>query len=105
MFKKIAHLLAAAVLAASTLTGCDKTTAPLAPVSKINKANYDQIHVGMTKAQAEALLGPPTTVETKDVLIFKRTTYRYQEGSVFVNLSFKNDELDSKDTNLGTSKP
>ena len=105
MIKKTAHLLIAALLAVVTLTACDKTASPLVPVSKINKVNYDQVHTGMTKSQVEALLGPPTTVETKDVLIYKKTTYRYQEGSVFVNISFKNDELDSKDTNLGTAKP
>lgn len=105
MIKKTAHLLIAALLAMVTLTGCDKTASPLVPVSKINKVNYDQVRTGMTKSQVEALLGPPTTIETKDVLIYKKTTYRYQEGSVFVNISFKNDELDSKDTNLGTGKP
>ena len=103
MFKKIITLAAAALLAAISFTGCDKTIAP--PATKLNKANYDQVHTGMTKSQVEALLGSPTSVETKDVLIYKRTTYRYQAGNVFVNLSFKNDELDNKDTNLGTAKP
>jgi len=31
-----------------------------------------------------------------------RTTWRYIEGDKYINLTFKNDELDSKDTNLGT---
>ncbi|MBV9128297.1 MAG: outer membrane protein assembly factor BamE [Verrucomicrobia bacterium] len=101
----ILRLLLAALLSGGVLTGCNKTVAPAAAVSKINKSNYDQIRTGMTKSQVEAILGPPTSVETKDLVIYKRTTYHYQEGSVFVNISFKNDELDSKDSNLGTVTP
>ena len=49
--------------------------------SKLTLANYDQVTTGMTKAQVERIMGAPTSMETKDVLIFKRTTYRYEEGS------------------------
>jgi hypothetical protein len=68
--------------------------------SKLTQSNYDQITSGMTKAQVERILGPPTTVETKDMMIFKKTTYRYEDGKKFAVLIFKNDELDSKDGNL-----
>jgi hypothetical protein len=54
----------------------------------------------MTKAQVERIMGPPTTTETKDMLIFKKTSYRYEEGSKFALFTFKNDELDSKNSNL-----
>jgi hypothetical protein len=54
----------------------------------------------MTKAQVERIMGPPTTTETKDMLIFKKTSYRYEEGSKFALFTFKNDELDSKESNL-----
>jgi outer membrane protein assembly factor BamE (lipoprotein component of BamABCDE complex) len=40
--------------------------------SKLTPSNYDQITTGMTKAQVERILGPPTTVETKDMMIFKK---------------------------------
>jgi len=40
--------------------------------SKLTLSNYDQITPGMTKAQVERILGPPTTVETKDMMIFKK---------------------------------
>ena len=69
--------------------------------SKLTTANYDQITMGMSKGQVERILGPPTAAETKDMLIFKKTTYRYEDGKNFAILTFKNDELDSKDTNLG----
>jgi outer membrane protein assembly factor BamE (lipoprotein component of BamABCDE complex) len=68
--------------------------------SRLTLSNYDQITPGMTKAQVERILGPPTTVETKDMMIFKKTTYRYEDGKKFAMLTFKNDELDNKEGNL-----
>jgi outer membrane protein assembly factor BamE (lipoprotein component of BamABCDE complex) len=88
-------LLAACVIA---FTACDRN--PLTG-SKLTPANYDQISIGMSKAQVEKILGPPTTVESKDMLIFKKTTYRYEDGKKFALITFKNDEVDSKDSNLG----
>ena len=55
----------------------------------------------MSKTQVETILGKPTSAETKDMLIFKKTTYRYEDGKKFAMVTFKNDEVDSKDTNLG----
>jgi len=68
--------------------------------SKLTHNNYDQIANGMTKAQVERILGPPTTAETKDMMIFKKTTYRYEDGKKFALFTFKNDELESKEGNL-----
>ena len=68
--------------------------------SKLTLSNYDQMTTGMTKAQVERILGPPTTVETKDMMIFKKTTYRYEDGKKFAMFTFKHDELDSKEGNL-----
>ncbi len=81
-----------------SLTSCDRS-----PVtgSKLTPANYDLVTVGMSKPQVEKILGPPATVETKDMLIFKKTTYRYEDGKKFAMITFKNDEVDGKDSNLG----
>ena len=68
--------------------------------SRLTAANYDQISVGMSKAQVEKILGPPTTIETKEMIIFKKTTYRYEDGKKFAMITFKNDEVDGKDSNL-----
>ena len=70
--------------------------------SKLTLANYNEVTDGMTKAQVERIMGPPTTTETKDMLVFKKTTYRYEEGPKFALFTFKNDELDSKEGNLAT---
>lgn len=75
--------------------GCDRLSG-----SKLTKANYDQVSIGMSKSQVETILGKPTSAETKDMLIFKKTTYRYEDGQKFAMVSFKNDEVDEKDTNL-----
>ena len=86
------------VLALGLLGACNRN--PLSG-SKVTSANYDQVTLGMSKAQVETILGQPTSTETKDMLIFKKTTYRYEDGKKFAMVTFKNDEVDSKDTNLG----
>ena len=70
--------------------------------SKLTLDNYNQITTGMSKAQVEKILGPPMSMETKDMLIFKKTIWRYEDGQKFAQITFKNDEVDSKDANLGT---
>ena len=90
---------AIAVLALS-FAGCDH----LSLGSKLTLANYNKITPGMSKTQVEEILGKPTRVETKDMIIFKKTTYRYENGKDFAMVTFKNDEMDSKDTNM-TSSP
>ena len=80
-----------------SLGGCGRSLSG----SKLTSANYDQITLGMSKAQVEKILGSPTSAETKDMVIFKKTTYRYEDGKKFAIITFKNDEVDSKDTNLG----
>ncbi len=71
------------------------------PFSKINRANYDQIREKSSKEEVRAILGPPTATSTEDKIIYKRTTWRYIQADKYITLTFKNDELDSKDTNLG----
>ena len=96
-FQLVALLCATFLLGA--IAGCDRN--PLSG-SKLTLDNYNQITTGMSKAQVERILGPPTSMETKDMVIFKKTTYRYEDGTKFAIITFKNDEMDSKDTNLGT---
>jgi outer membrane protein assembly factor BamE (lipoprotein component of BamABCDE complex) len=97
MIKHLLRLCIVLSLAGSLLTACNNIAD-----SKLNRANYDKIHEGMSKEQVQAILGPPTSTSTEDKIIYKRTTWRYTKGDKYINITFKNDELDSKDTNLGT---
>ena len=87
------------ILSTLSFAGCNNS---VRPISKINRANYDQVHEKASKEEVQAILGPPTSTSTEDKIIYKRTTWRYTEGDKYINITFKNDELDSKDTNLGT---
>jgi hypothetical protein len=86
------------ILSIFLFAGCNSGN----PASKISRAHYDQILEKASKGEVQAILGPPTSTSTEDKIIYKRTTWRYKEGDKYINITFKNDELDSKDTNLGT---
>jgi len=94
----------ASVLFVSLLcAGCGDGASALTP------ANYDQVTLGMNKIQVEKILGPPTKQESKQSLIFGSgqsrwqpvTTYHYQEAEKFIEITFKDDKVDKKDSNLG----
>ena len=91
-------IISVALLAILVLAACNRN---VLTGSKLTLDNYNQITTGMSEAQVEKILGPPTSMETKDMLIFKKTIWRYEDGQKFAQITFKNDEVDSKDTNLG----
>ena len=91
-------IISVALLAILVLAACNRN---VLTGSKLTLDNYNQITPRMSKAQVEKILGPPTSMETKDMLIFKKTIWRYEDGQKFAQITFKNDEVDSKDTNLG----
>ena len=64
------------------------------------RSNHDRYDQG----QVERIIGPPTRIDTKDMIIFKRTTYRYEEGAKFALFTFKNDELEDKQGNLAAQR-
>lgn len=97
MNKRILALFFGTLMLAVTFTACNRTTVT---GSKVTLANYNLVTTGMTKAQVGNIMGPPTSAETKDMLIFKKTTFRYEEGTRFAQITFKNDECDGKDSNL-----
>ena len=92
-------VISAVFLAILVLVACNRN---VMTGSKLTLDNYNQITTGMSKAQVEKILGPPTSMETKDMLIFKKTNWRYEDGQKFAQITIKNDEVDGKDTNLGT---
>ena len=90
-------IISAVCAAILVLSACNRN---VVTGSKLTFDNYNQITTGMSKAQVEKILGPATAMETKDMIIFKKTTWRYEDGTKFAVVTFKNDEVDSKDTNL-----
>src|SRR3954469_22656699 len=95
--RKISWLIVA--LAALLLGGfgCDRAAIS---GSKLTAANYDKITTGMSKSQVETILGKPTTTDTTDFVLLKKTTYRFEDGKNFAIVTFKNDEGSEKDSNL-----
>ena len=70
------------------------------PSRRITKDNVDQITEGMSKKQVESILGPPTSLDNKDFVLLKTTTYVYRQGKDTVTITFKDDKVQSKDSTL-----
>ena len=79
-------------LLAFALSGCNSKT--------ITKANVDEVVDGMSKKQVESILGPPSTIDTKDFVLLKKTTYVYAQGKESVTIVFKDDKVQSKASTL-----
>jgi hypothetical protein len=67
---------------------------------RITKANVDQISENMSKKQVESILGPPTSIDNKDFIVMKKTTYVYRQGKDTVTIVFKDDKVQSKESTL-----
>ena len=67
---------------------------------KLTKANVNEVAEGMSKKQVESILGTPTTVDTKDFVLLKKTTYVYAQGKESVTVIFKDDKVQSKVSTL-----
>jgi small-conductance mechanosensitive channel len=52
------------------------------------------------RRQVESILGPPTTVDTKDFALLKKTIYVYAQGKDSVTIVFKDDKVQAKDSTL-----
>jgi outer membrane protein assembly factor BamE (lipoprotein component of BamABCDE complex) len=67
---------------------------------RLTQANVDQVTEGMSKKQVESILGPPTSVESKDFLLLKRTTYLYRQPNGTVTVLFKDDKVAARSSTL-----
>ena len=81
------------VVCVFALTGCN-------PSKRLKKANVDEVTEGMSKKQVESILGPPTTIDTKDFVLLKKTVYVYAQGKDSVTVIFKDDKVQSKASTL-----
>lgn len=90
---RILRLLGVVVVLAFTLSACNSA-------KTLTKANVDEVVEGMSKKQVESILGPPTTIDTKDFVLLKKTTYIYAQGKESVTVIFKDDKVQSKASTL-----
>jgi len=67
---------------------------------RLTQANVEQVTEGMSKKQVESILGPPTSVESKDFMLLKRTTYLYRQADGTVTVLFKDDKVAAKSSTL-----
>ena len=67
---------------------------------RLTRANVNEVANGMSRKQVESILGPPTTVDTKDFVLLKKTTYVYAQGKDSVTIVFKDDKVQSKVSTL-----
>lgn len=77
------------VVLSVSVAGCNSA-------KRLTKANVDQVLEGMSKKQVESILGQPTTIDTKDFVVMKKTTYVYDQGKESVTIVFKDDKVLSK---------
>lgn len=82
-----------AVFIAFAISACNSS-------KTITKANVDEVVDGMSKKQVESILGPPSTIDTKDFVLLKKTTYVYVQGKESVTIVFKDDKVQSKASTL-----
>ena len=67
---------------------------------RLTQANVDQVTEGMTRKQVESVLGPPTTVDAKDFMLMKRTSYVYKQSNGTVTVLFKDEKVIAKSSPL-----
>ncbi len=67
---------------------------------RLSKANVDEVAEGMSKKQVESILGPPTTIDNKDFIVMKKTTYVYRQDNDTVTIVFKDDKVTEKQSTL-----
>ena len=87
-------------LSATLLVGSMLIAGNSCSEKRITRANVDEVQEGMSKKQVESILGPPTSIDNKDFIVMKKTTYVYRQGKETVTVVFKDDKVQSKDSTL-----
>ncbi|MEP6603241.1 MAG: outer membrane protein assembly factor BamE [Spartobacteria bacterium] len=67
---------------------------------RIAKANVAEVTENMSRKQVESILGAPTSVDNKDFIPMKKTTYIYEQGKERVTIVFKDDKVQEKQSSL-----
>jgi outer membrane protein assembly factor BamE (lipoprotein component of BamABCDE complex) len=91
--RRFLRLVVMATVLAFAVSACNSS-------NRLSKANVEEVTEGMSKKQVESILGPPTTIDTKDFVLLKKTTYVYAQGRESVTVIFKDDKVQSKASTL-----
>jgi hypothetical protein len=67
---------------------------------RLTRANVDEVSEGMSRKQVESILGPPTSIDSTDLVIAKKITYNYRQDHESVTIVFVNDKVTSKESSL-----
>ena len=65
--------------------------------SKINQDNFDQIKLGMSQAEVQLILGPPTESSGLEVPMFSGTMSKWIQGDVAITIQFVNGKVVAKE--------
>lgn len=87
--KRLACLVMVAALLGLGLTGCAR--------SKITKENFDKIKLGMTQAEVQAILGPPTEAAGIEIPLFEGTMSKWTQGDTVITVQFINGKVVAKE--------
>ncbi len=95
IWRQIGLLLLVALLIAG-LAGCAG--------SKINKANFDKIKLGMTQDEVEKILGPPTESSGIEIPVFAGTMSKWTQGDTTITVQFINGKVVGKEFSKPTKQ-
>jgi len=90
---RVLRLVSMVTILAFTVAACNSA-------KRLKNANVNEVTEGMSKKQVESILGLPTTVDTKDFVVLKKTVYVYDQGKESVTIVFKDDKVQSKVSTL-----
>lgn len=65
--------------------------------SKITQENFDKIKLGMTQAEVQQLLGPPTEASGLEVAVFSGTHAKWIQGDTVITIQFINGKVVAKE--------
>jgi hypothetical protein len=70
------------------LTACES--------SRINQENFDKVKTGMTQAEVQAILGPPTESSSADFAVFSGTASTWKWQDITITIQFVNGQVIAK---------
>ncbi len=87
--QRLLCLLLLAALLGAGLTACTP--------SKVTKDNFEKVKLGMTQAEVQDLLGPPSEATGLEIPVFSGATAKWVRGDVTITIQFVNGKVMAKE--------